>query len=134
MNVRQMLESHPVRPFTDNVQALVGCIEECFACAQTCTTCADACLGEEEHRGMLVECIRYNLDCADVCVATGRMLSRQTEPPAELLRDMLQVCASACRVCGQECTQHAEMHEHCRICAESCSRCEDACNTLLAQR
>jgi hypothetical protein len=44
--------------------------------------CADACLGEEKVE-MLRRCIRLNLDCADVCNATGRMLSRQQEPDLE---------------------------------------------------
>ncbi|MDD9205082.1 four-helix bundle copper-binding protein, partial [Georgenia sp. 10Sc9-8] len=27
---------------------------------------------------------------------------------------------------------HAEMHEHCKVCAEACRACEQACNELLA--
>ena len=37
------------------------------------------------------------------------------------------VCAS----CATECEAHADMHEHCRICAEACRRCEQACADLL---
>lgn len=37
-----------------------------------------------------------------------------------------------CSTCGDECDQHADMHEHCRVCAEACRRCEDACNQVLA--
>jgi hypothetical protein len=33
---------------------------------------------------------------------------------------------------GDECELHADMHEHCRICAEACRRCEQACQELLA--
>lgn len=59
------------------------------------------------------------------------MASRLTEPDAALLRAQLQVCAQACRSCGDECDRHAERHEHCRVCAESCRRCELLCNQLL---
>ncbi|WP_240619307.1 four-helix bundle copper-binding protein [Blastococcus sp. TF02-8] len=44
---------------------------------------------------------------------------------------MLEACAAACKACGDECAQHAEMHEHCRICADACRRCEQACRDLI---
>jgi hypothetical protein len=130
MHVQQMLETHPRPPGLDRA-ALQECIEACFDCAQACTACADACLGEEQVQ-QLVRCIRLNLDCADICDTTGRVLSRQTEPEPALLRAQLQACAEACRACGVECERHAGHHEHCRVCAESCRRCEAACNRLLA--
>ncbi len=33
---------------------------------------------------------------------------------------------------GDECEKHAQMHEHCRVCAEACRRCESACADLFA--
>jgi hypothetical protein len=125
-----MLRAHPRKAQVDPA-VLAECIEACFDCAQTCTACADACLGEQQLQ-MLVRCIRLNLDCADVCDTAGRLLSRQTEADWGLLRAQLQACATACRVCGDECQKHAGHHEHCRVCAESCRRCEEACNRLLS--
>jgi hypothetical protein len=127
---KDMLQTHP-GPIRGDLDVLVRCIEACFECAQTCTTCADACLGEQELR-MLKRCIRLNLDCADICDTTGRMLSRQTEMDWGLAHSMLSTCAEACRICGAECQQHAEHHEHCRVCTEACRRCEEACNQLLS--
>jgi hypothetical protein len=49
-----------------------------------------------------------------------------------VLRASVEACATACRVCGDECDRHASHHEHCRLCAESCRRCEEACRALLA--
>jgi hypothetical protein len=130
MNYAQaMLSTHPMPGLAD-MSELTDCIEACFACAQACTACADACLGEP-HVNELVHCIRTNLDCADVCEATGRLLSRQTQPAQELLIAQLQACAIACRTCGDVCAQHASMHEHCRVCAEACRECEEACNQML---
>lgn len=129
-HIQQMLQTHPRQSQVDR-QALMNCIQECFDCAQSCTACADACLGEQNIE-MLIHCIRLNLDCADVCSATGRLLSRQTEPDWTLVRSQLQVCALACQVCGAECKRHAQHHEHCRVCAETCRRCEAACNQLLS--
>jgi Domain of Unknown Function (DUF326) len=127
----QMLDTHPHGLGGVDRQELLACIEACVECAQSCTACADACLGEE----MVAElrtCIRTDLDCADVCTTTGRVLSRRTGYDATLTRAVLEACATACRVCGDECASHEEMHEHCRVCAEACRRCEQACRDLLA--
>lgn len=102
-----------------------------LACAQACIACADACLGEEMV-AELRRCITVDLGCADLCEATGAILSRQTSYDAGLSRAALEACREACRICADECERHAEMHEHCRICAEACRRCEQACAALLA--
>ncbi|CAN5684315.1 four-helix bundle copper-binding protein [soil metagenome] len=127
----QLLETYPKDLGGVDAEKLAACIEACFECAQACTACADACLSEDMV-AELTKCIRTNLDCADVCGATGRVLSRHTGYDAQLTRSVLENCATACKACGDECSQHAEMHEHCRICAESCQRCEQACRELLS--
>jgi hypothetical protein len=80
----------------------------------------------------LIKCIRTNLDCADICAGTARVLSRHTGYDANISRAMLEACAAACKACGDECARHADIHEHCRICAEACRACEQACLDLLA--
>jgi hypothetical protein len=47
-------------------------------------------------------------------------------------RALLEACAVVCKSCGDECEGHANMHEHCRICAEACRNCERVCRDLLA--
>jgi hypothetical protein len=123
-----MLSKHP-NP-SDHLDALVKAVNEAFACEGCCTSCADACLDETSDMD-LRRCIRTNLDCADVCATTGRVLSRQTEPNASILRAQLQACIAACDVCADECSQHADMHEHCRVCMECCRECSKACQELL---
>ena len=81
----------------------------------------------------LAKCIRLDLDCADVCAATLRVVSRQTEYDANVTRPLLQACVATCKSCGDECERHASMHEHCRVCAEACRDCEQACNKFIAQ-
>ena len=127
----QMLEAYPKDLGGVDPQKLQECIEACFECAQACTACADACLSEDMV-AELTTCIRTDLDCADVCDTTRRVLSRHTGYDANLTRSVLDACAVACKACGDECAQHAEMHEHCRICAEACRRCETACRDLIA--
>jgi hypothetical protein len=75
----------------------------------------------------LTQCIRLNLDCADICNITGRIATRRTGFDDEMVRRMLNVCSAACRHCADECQKHASQHEHCRICAESCRSCMEAC-------
>jgi len=124
MPTHQMISTHPDVKGSVN-DALIRCIDECYACAQTCTSCADACLAEDGV-DELKQCIRLDLDCADVCAATARLASRRTGSNQELLRQMIETCTSACRICGDECSRHADMHEHRQICAEACRSCEEA--------
>jgi len=126
MHAREMIEAHPQVRGKDST-ALIRCIEECYSCAQTCTSCADACLAED-NVAKLTQCIRLNLDCADVCNITGRIATRRTGSDQEMIRRMLHACAAACRLCADECQKHAGMHAHCRICAETCRSCMQACD------
>ena len=130
MRTTEMLQSYPGTMNLDREQ-LARVIESLVECAQACTACADACLSEEMVAD-LRPCIRTDLDCADSCGTTARILSRHTGYDANITRAHLEACIAACRACGDECEQHAGMHEHCRVCAEACRACEQACRDLLA--
>jgi len=127
---KQMLDTYP-RDFNLDANVLAATIDALSDCAQACTACADDCLSEEMV-AELTKCIRTCLDCDDVCTATLRVISRQTEYDANVTRAVLQACVAVCKSSGDECERHAGMHEHCRVCAEACRRCEQACNDLLA--
>lgn len=123
--LQTMMATHPRSDtFGQETAAHVG------LCAQICVSCADACLAEPmvEH---LRRCIRLNLDCADICNATARVLTRQTETNSSVVQALLRACAAACRQCMEECARHADMHEHCRICAEHCRACAEMCEGLI---
>jgi len=127
--VADMMQAYPGE-IRDDRDLLAACVEACMECAQACTACADACLSERMVQD-LATCIRSDLDCADVCETTGRVLSRHTGHDATITRAVLEACTRTCRSCGDECERHADMHDHCRICAEACRRCEDACRRVL---
>ena len=129
-NAQAMLDAYPKTVNVDTA-LLARAIEETLACFQTCTACADACLSEEMV-AELAKCIRTDLDCASVCLATVEVLSRHTGYDANITRAQLEACITACKTCGDECEQHAQMHEHCRVCAQACRSCEQACRELLA--
>jgi hypothetical protein len=125
----EMMQTYPA-DITMDRDAMASTVDALLECAEACTACADACLSElnvEELR----KCIRTNMDCADICQTTARVLSRHTGYDANISITLLRACIQACQSCAAECGKHAEMHEHCRICAESCQRCEVACMTLL---
>lgn len=129
-NTSRMIETNPSKPVVE-VPRLAECIAACFACTQSCTACADACLGKQ-NPAKQTRCIRLNLDCADICLATGQVLSRQTAFDPPTARAILQACATSCRQCGDECQHHGDDGmEHCRVCAEACRRCEQACLQMI---
>ena len=128
-DVSELLATHP-RPSEVDREVLARCIAECYDSARSCTICVDANLAEEDVAEMR-RCIRLCLDCADVCIATGSMVSRQTEYEAEPARAAVESCRQSCSTCAEECERHAQHHEHCRLCAESCRRCEAACAAVL---
>jgi hypothetical protein len=125
MHAEEMISAHPQVAGEINAQ-LIACVEESYDCAQACISCADACLGETTALE-LRQCIRLNQDCADICTALGAVASRRTGSNESVIRALLDACAEACRLCGEECARHGEHMEHCRICAEECRTCESAC-------
>ena len=127
----RMLDTYP-RDFNVEQAVLVRCIDACSVCSQACTQCADGCLSEDGRQQELTGCIRLNLDCADICAITERIISRQTDYDANVSRTMLEACIAACRSCGAECETHGQHGmEHCSVCAQACRDCEDACRALL---
>ena len=128
-NAAAMLDSYPKTVNVDK-RLLARAIEEALSCFQTCTACADACLSEDMV-AELAKCIRTDLDCATTCAATVEVLSRHTGYDANITRAQLEACIAACKACGDECAQHSQMHEHCKVCADACRACEQACRELL---
>jgi uncharacterized membrane protein len=116
--------------FSADADLLAATIDALSDCAQACTADTDADLSEQ-HVTEMIQCIRLCLDCADICTAAAAVVSRQATYDANVTRPLLEACAAICKSCGDECEQHARMHEHCRVCAEACRRCEQACRELL---
>jgi hypothetical protein len=106
------------------------CRQVCAECEATCIGCADACSNEEDVEP-LRRCIRLNADCADICAATARLLSRAPGGDPKLLRALVEACARAAATCGGECERHASEHAHCRRCAAVCRDCAERCGRVL---
>lgn len=127
MGLADILADHPAKD-TFDLAELNRAIGACFDCVAGCPACADACLSEDNVADMR-RCIKLDLICADICDATGRVLSRPG-PGGDSWRALVEVCAKACAECAEECASHS--HAHCQRCAELCRACEQACQQLLA--
>ncbi len=103
------------------------CIEACVACLVACEMCSDACLDADGVNAM-VTCIRLDRDCAEMCAAALRVMSRG----GPLAAALCAACADACDACASECERHAAHMDHCRVCAEACRRCAEACRAMAA--
>jgi len=97
-------------------------IETLYKCVVACNHCAASCLKEEDVK-MMADCIRLDLDCAEICQVTANLLSRGSEHGSHLLKE----CGEICGLCATEGEKHSGKMEHCKECAEACRACETAC-------
>jgi len=103
----------------DNLKDFDDCIEACEEALHACQECAGADIREGD--AATAKCSLLNLDCADICAATLKVLARHSDHHG----DFCAVCAHLCRACAQECSLHE--HEHCVRCKAACERCAEAC-------
>lgn len=101
-------------------------IEAAENCAIACSHCASACLNEDDVED-LAECIRLDLDCAELCRVLSALMSRGSR----FSKEMCRVCAVAAEACARECERQVDL-PHCRICAEVCRRCADMCRAFAS--
>lgn len=103
-------------------QKLITSLQECV---RHCWHCADACLEEDDLKKM-VECIRLDRECAEICDLTAKLLAINGSKAAT----MVKTCEAICRQCAEECDKH-DM-QHCQDCAEACRECVKACESYAA--
>lgn len=96
-------------------------IQALLDCALACEHCASSCLKEEDIN-MMIDCIKLDRDCADICTQAARLLQRDSV----IAHQYLLLCEEICRLCAEECGKHD--HEHCRQCAVACEECAEACH------
>lgn len=128
MSIAEMIKSHPDVAGNLN-EPLALAVRHAMFCSAICTSCADACLAEEDVAAMR-QCIRYNLDCADVCDMLFKVATRRTASNEALIQSALRLCIEACERCAEECARH-DM-DHCRRCAQMCRECAQDCRNALA--
>ena len=127
MTTLDLINSAP-QQLTVDAALIAAAIDAAAECAVVCTACASACLSEGSD---MAQCVRDDLDCADLCEVTAKHLARLNRGDKQLTVSLLAACIEACVQCAGSCEPHAEHHEHCRLCLEACRRCETACQALL---
>jgi hypothetical protein len=48
------------------------------------------------------------------------------------MQGMMQGCMAMGMACAEECRSHADMHDHCRICASACDQMVEACRSMMS--
>lgn len=99
-------------------------VESLQKCVTACEYCADACL-DEDNVSSMVDCIRIDRNCADICSTSLRLLIRNSNRA----KSVVEICQGICAECAEECEKHD--HEHCQECARACRRCEEQCREYL---
>jgi hypothetical protein len=105
---------------------LVGAIDALRDCEQVSNACAMAMV---EAGGMVLE-VRRALDCADLCEAAERVLSRAQAPDPAVIAAVVEAAAVACEASAAACGAHSDHHSHCRLHSASARRCADALRAL----
>jgi hypothetical protein len=102
------------------------CMEALSACMQACVMCADADAGEGMGR-----CASLCANCADMCDTMMRMMLRMHGWDMQVMMSMMQSTVMMARACSAECMMHAEMSEHCRMCAMACDQAVMAMEKMM---
>ena len=129
MTTLEMLQSAPQK-LTVDASLVAAAIDAANACVVVCSACASACLSEDDPASM-AQCVRDDLDCADLCGVTARHLARLNASDKQLTLSVLATCIEACVQCASSCAPHREHHAHCRLCEQACNACEQACQALV---
>ena len=98
--------------------------EKLAACQIACNYCFNACLNEE-HMHMMVECIKTDKACAEICGTTLSLVASESK----FAKDFVALCADVCNKCADVCVKHPA--DHCQECARACRECAEACEFFL---
>jgi hypothetical protein len=79
--------------------------------------------------GMVTE-VRRALDCADLCDATERVVSRGPAADPGVVAAAVEAAAVACEASAAACGAHAGHHDHCRLHSASAQACAAALRAL----
>jgi hypothetical protein len=109
--------------------ALRSCIQACVDCAAVSTSARDALA---DHPAPIGAVLRETADCADLCLATARILIRHAADGSHpVIRASLDACMTACLQLAAACDR-LRGSDALRACAASCRQCACACAAVTA--
>ncbi|MGW3131924.1 ferredoxin [Streptomyces sp. NPDC001123] len=121
--------------WTSSQQDLYRFLEDRFACAQACTECARMCAlragvldpgGAADAEADRLR--RTGIMCAEVCDATCRALTEETDRDADGLRVQLEWCRTVCL----DCARAFDARPGAEPSAAACRACAAACTDFIA--
>jgi hypothetical protein len=116
MMMMDMMKSMPMEKMQGMDAAMMQeCIEACSMVSMAATMCADSDTGADMAR-----CSSMCANMADVATTMMRMMMRPMGMDMTSMRAMMTACMEMGKACSAECTMHADMDEHCRMCAKAC--------------
>jgi hypothetical protein len=96
-------------------------LDQLRKCVDLCNACFRVCL-DDPNISRLIRCIELNRECAQMCQMTISMIERGSEH----LNGFLDLCATICRACAEECANL--QHQAGRQCAAIAGACAEACS------
>jgi hypothetical protein len=121
-DTRKMMESAGGTASAE-LTAAIDALEDCEKASNACA------MAMVEGGGMTAE-VHRALDCADVCDATERVLSRSQAPDAKVVSAVVGAAIAACDASAAACGAHAAHHDHCRLHSASAKACAGALRAL----
>lgn len=105
-------------------EELRRCIQDCLECANICEQTIQFCL-QQGGKHAAPDHIRMLRDCADSCLMSAAMMSRQSSFHSQ----HCQLCAEICHACAESCDKMGTDPQM-KACADACRTCEDSCKKM----
>ena len=118
---------------TPSQQDLYRFLEDRFACAQACAECARMCVLragvlDPDGSAEMDRLRRTGVRCAEVCDATCRALTEETDRDEDALRVQLEWCRTVCL----DCARVFDARPGAGRSAAACRACAAACTDFMA--
>jgi Domain of Unknown Function (DUF326) len=105
-----------------SARTIADCLRECESCTDYCTK--HLAMGHKDH----VKTQKACADCAEVCAAATRIISRNGPMSAVIA----ETCAKVCDLCAIECERFTT-DDTMKRCAKACRDCSQVCRQMSQQ-
>ena len=102
-------------------------LKELAACSTLCNINYHTFLAAE-GLDETARCIALCRECADICLLTASLISRNSENAERFIA----VCADICEMCADECAKHN--YAQSMKCAQVCRKCVEMCDEYQAHQ
>jgi hypothetical protein len=126
MDMRMMMADSMVEGM--DMEAMQNLMEAAAACEQACTMCVSSMMGMDGMETCSARC----MNCADMSNTMMRMMMRPAGMEMDAMMAAMQACMMMAKACSAECSMHADMNDHCRMCAKACDELVAACEAMMA--